>query len=68
MENTELEKNNRLLMASLALQAAGYKGEVRIEYVLAEQGLNYQEIAQILGKKPDAVRMLLKRRKQEKNI
>jgi len=68
MENkllAELQAQNRLLMASLALNARGYTGEPRIELLLAEQGLNYQEIAQILDKKPDAVRMLLRRKRQQ---
>lgn len=62
--STELAKNSQLLRAVLQLLILDYErqgsGE-RIELVLAASGLGYQEIADLLGKKPDAVRMLLKR-------
>lgn len=66
---TEIQKNNRLLLASIVLQAQNISPEgERIELVLAKAGLTYQEIAQVLHKKPDAVRMMLARNKPAKNI
>lgn len=68
----EVQKNSRLLQAVLGLLARDYQERhpnERIELTLAASGLGYQEIADALGKKPDAVRMLLKRkRKEQKNI
>jgi DNA-directed RNA polymerase specialized sigma24 family protein len=63
---SEIQKNNRLLQAVIGLLALDYEKsgrDERIELVLAASGLGYQEIATALGKKPDAVRMLLKRNK-----
>lgn len=60
------QQNNRLLLALLQLWVQDQQPLAepeRMEYRLAEAGLTYHEIAQLLGKKPDAVRMLLKRRK-----
>lgn len=60
----ELQRNNRLLQALLALHMEAYgskEGAERQELVLARAGLGYQDIAEILNKKPDAVRMFLKR-------
>lgn len=60
----ELQKNNRLLRALLTLHMEDYgskEGAERQELVLARAGLGYQDIAEILNKKPDAVRMFLKR-------
>lgn len=65
-----LQQNNRLLLALLQLwvqdQPAAGKGSpaVKTEYRLAAAGLTYHEIALLLGKKPDAVRMLLARNKE----
>lgn len=62
----EVQKNSRLLQAVLMLQVRDYQkkgGSERIELLLAASGLGYQDIAEVLGKKPDAVRMLLKRNK-----
>ena len=65
-----LLQNNRLLLALLQLwvqdQPAAGKGSpaIKTEYRLAAAGLTYQEIAQLLGKKPDAVRMLLARNRE----
>lgn len=36
-------------------------GQIRSELVLADVGIDYRDIASLLGKKPDAVRMLLSR-------
>lgn len=59
-------ENNRLLWALLRLyvQNREEQGETksrRIELVLADAGLTYQDIAMLLNKKPDAVRMMLAR-------
>ena len=37
---------------------------VAVEEILASAGLSYQQIAPLVGKKPDAVRMLLNRKGQ----
>ena len=64
----EVQKSNRLLKAVLLLSVREYQQQgdssEKIELLLAASGLGYQDIAEILGKKPDAVRMLLKRKKQ----
>lgn len=63
----EVRENNRLLRALLALYVKDYEkrpgGEdkQRVELLLAAAGLGYQDIALLLNKKPDAVRMLIKR-------
>ena len=69
----EFAKQNDYLRAIAALLAQNYEqqasaGAPRIELFLAGQGLGYQDIAQITGKKPDAVRMFLKRQQTPKNI
>lgn len=68
----ETRKNNRLLIATLALLAQEYElrpGEsTKIELLLAAKGLGYQDIAVILDKKPDAVRMMLARNKKDTKI
>jgi hypothetical protein len=55
----------RLLIAILSLLTKIHESKLkknqRIEFELADLDLYYQEIAAILGKQPDAVRMLLKR-------
>jgi DNA-directed RNA polymerase specialized sigma24 family protein len=69
-------ENNRLLRALLWLYVQDYEGqgrpkERRTELVLAEAGLTYQDIATLLDKRPDAVRMMLARNKggqHQKNI
>lgn len=64
--NNDTQKNARLLQAILFLQLDNYVrqgGAEKPELLLARAGLGYQDIAELLGKKPDAVRMLLKRRK-----
>ena len=70
----ELQKNNRLLKAVLQLllldhqQRAG-ESVPRAELLLTAYGLSYQEVAEIVNKKPDAVRMLVKRNEKAiKNI
>lgn len=58
--------DNRLLRALLFFKVEEYQqqgGQERPELLLARAGLEYQEIADILDKKPDAVRMYLKRNK-----
>ena len=69
---SEVQRNSRLLQGVIGLLALDYekndKSE-RIELILAASGLGYKDIADALGKKPDAVRMLLKRtQKSAKNI
>ena len=68
----EVQKNSRLLQAVLMLQTREYQkegGSERIELLLAASGLGYQDIATVLNKKPDAVRMWLARnRNNEKTI
>lgn len=74
MVTTGKNETNQLLRAVIALLVHEYESNPinngqKIELLLAASGLGYQEIASILGKKPDAVRMLLKRNKQaQKNI
>ena len=63
-----IQENNRLLKAAVGLLAQDYDRRAgaeseRIELVLAATGLGYKEIAAVLGKKPDAVRMMLARNK-----
>lgn len=63
-----VQENNRLLKAAVGLLAQDYDRRAgaeseRIELVLAATGLGYKEIAAVLGKKPDAVRMMLARNK-----
>ena len=55
--------DNALLRAVALLLIADYEGGERLELLLARAGLGYQEIAELVNKKPDAVRMLLKRHK-----
>lgn len=62
-DNKTAAQNNRLLKAVVGLLAAQNASQERIELVLAAYGLTYVDIAEVLGKKPDAVRMLLKRNK-----
>jgi DNA-directed RNA polymerase specialized sigma24 family protein len=70
----EVQSNNRLLKAVLQLLLQDYRqrageGSVRPELLLTAYGLNYQEVAEIVNKKPDAVRMLIKRNDETiKNI
>lgn len=60
----DVAKNERLLKALLALELTRHDPAVeKHELLLARVGLGYQDIAEVLGKKPDAVRMLLKRNK-----
>jgi hypothetical protein len=61
---------NDILLAILALLVNGREqsipdkpDQVRTELVLANAGLSYATIAQLLGKKPDAVRMMISRAK-----
>lgn len=46
--------------------AASRPDQVRTEVLLAGAGLDHQTIAQLLGKNPDAVRMLLSRSQSKK--
>ena len=70
----ELQKNNRLLKTVLQLMLLDYQqraGESapRPELLLTAYGLSYQEVAELVNKKPDAVRMLVKRNEKViKNI
>ena len=70
----EIQRNNQLLTAAVTLLAQEYElrpggNDRRIELVLATSGLGYQDIATVLNKKPDAVRMWLARnRNNEKTI
>lgn len=68
-----LQENNRLLRAAVGLLAQEYDHSAgsdseRIELVLAASGLGYKEIAAVLGKRPDAVRMMLARNKPSKGV
>ena len=67
-ENAEPLSTNELLLAILALlvnsreqMVADKPDQVRTEIVLANAGLSYGTIAQLLGKKSDAVRMMISR-------
>ena len=63
-EPSSTPKQESLLIAIAALLAATYEepaGGPSVETLLAGSGLGYRDIAHILGKKPDAVRMKLKR-------
>lgn len=64
----ELERQNSYLRAIIALLARQTSGGDKVELLLAEFGLGNQDIGRIVGKKPDAVRMLLKRSKNPKNL
>jgi DNA-directed RNA polymerase specialized sigma24 family protein len=64
---------DRILLAILRLAIADREERAkpdlvkrRVEVLLDEAGLSYQEIATLVGKKPDAVRMLISRSKQSR--
>jgi DNA-directed RNA polymerase specialized sigma24 family protein len=68
---TSSEFTNELLLAILTLLVDGREqlgldrpGHVRTELLLANSGLSYGAISKLLGKKPDAVRMMISRAKQ----
>lgn len=52
-----------LLIDQRARDLEGVQGSEPVEVVLSSAGLDYRAIAGLVGKKPDAVRMMLSRRK-----
>jgi DNA-directed RNA polymerase specialized sigma24 family protein len=66
--STERTETDPALLALVALLAADRserdpEPQLSTELVLASAGLSHQQIAAILGKKPDAVRMKISRAK-----
>jgi DNA-directed RNA polymerase specialized sigma24 family protein len=69
--STKVLSTNDLLLAILTIlvdqrdqMAADRAGQTRTELVLASAGFSYATIAQLLGKNPDAVRMMVTRAKK----
>jgi DNA-directed RNA polymerase specialized sigma24 family protein len=67
-ENSAALSTNEILLAILALLVdsreqilADKSDQVKTELILANAGLSYGTIARLLGKKPDAVRMMISR-------
>lgn len=70
MPETRVPSDSGLLLAIAALLAKSYQPNERdprpAEQVLADAGLSYADIAAIVGKQPDAVRVALARARAKK--
>ena len=70
METNDTNSINKKLSAIIALMSFSLfatseeKADAKPEVILAQSGLDYTEIASILGKKSNAVRMVIKRNKK----